>query len=191
MRHDHVLNGSFPRSRVSEHRTMLALVVPVLFFLLVPCRCFVVAFILMRSHRTHSHVCFQCFCMCHLAHPCASKTRRRTTDRILHSPWTNHERMNQNHDIYLTERDGKFTRMQCFWINLKSAQDKGSAFWQTRSNASILDNSVPADCLDKVVHTKSEEVRYRKIHLSSRPPPKSYPPECLASSTRRARSTWR
>ena len=99
--------------------------------------------------------------------------------------------MNQNHDIYLTERDGKFTRMQCFWINLKSAQDKGSAVWQTRSNASILDNSVPADCLQKVVHTKSEEVRYRKIHLSSRPPPKSYPPECLASSTRRARSTWR
>ena len=32
-----------------------------------------------------------------------------------------------------------------FWISLKSAQEKGLAFWQTRSNAIIPDNSVPAD----------------------------------------------
>ena len=35
------------------------------------------------------------------------------------------------------------------WINLKSAQDRGLAFWQTHFNAIILDNPVPADCLEK------------------------------------------
>ena len=34
------------------------------------------------------------------------------------------------------------------WINLRNAQDKGLAFWQTRSNAVILHDSVPADCLE-------------------------------------------
>ena len=41
------------------------------------------------------------------------------------------------------------------WINLRSAQDEGLAFWQTRSNAIILHNSVPADCLEKVVNAKN------------------------------------
>ena len=59
-----------------------------------------------------------------------------------------------------------------FWISLKNAPDKGFAFWQTRSNDSILHNSVPADCLEKVVHTQTEEILHQKIHLSPRLPPK-------------------
>ena len=43
-------------------------------------------------------------------------------------------------------------------------------FWQTRSDAIILDNSVPADCLEKVVDVKTEEIQYQKIHLSPRLP---------------------
>ena len=58
------------------------------------------------------------------------------------------------------------------WINLQSAQDRGLAFWQTHSNASILDNSVPADCLQKVVRTKNEEILTEKIRLSPRLPRK-------------------
>ena len=59
-----------------------------------------------------------------------------------------------------------------YWINLTSAQEKGLAFWQTRSNAMVLDNPVPADCLQKVAPTKTEEILCRKIHLSPSLPPK-------------------
>ena len=43
----------------------------------------------------------------------------------------------------------KVSQITVFWINLKSAQDRGLAFWQTHFHAIILDNSVPADCLEK------------------------------------------
>ena len=48
-----------------------------------------------------------------------------------------------------------------YWINLKNAQEKGLAFWQTRSNAVILHDSVPADGLGKVVSTRTEEILYQ------------------------------
>ena len=35
-----------------------------------------------------------------------------------------------------------------------------------------LDNSVPADCLEEVVHPKTEEILYHKMHFSARLPPK-------------------
>ena len=59
-----------------------------------------------------------------------------------------------------------------YWINLKSAQDRGLVIWQTNSNGIILDDSVPADSLEKVVHDRKGEVMYQKIRLSPRPPPK-------------------
>ena len=58
------------------------------------------------------------------------------------------------------------------WINLKSTQNRRLVFWQTNSNAIILDNSVPADCLAKVVHYKTREILHQQIHLSPHPPPK-------------------
>ena len=59
-----------------------------------------------------------------------------------------------------------------YWINLKSAQDRGLIFWRTNSNTIILDDSVPAHCLQKVVNHKTGDILYQKIRLSSRPPPK-------------------
>ena len=59
-----------------------------------------------------------------------------------------------------------------YWINLKSAQDRGLVIWQTNSNGIILDDSVPADSLEKVVHDRKGGVMYQKICLSLRPPPK-------------------
>ena len=35
------------------------------------------------------------------------------------------------------------------WVNLGKAQDKGLQFWQTRSRAIILHDSVPVDCIQK------------------------------------------
>ena len=45
-------------------------------------------------------------------------------------------------------------------------------FWRTTSNAVILDNSVPADCLEKEECYRTGEVLYQKIRLSPRLPPK-------------------
>ena len=59
-----------------------------------------------------------------------------------------------------------------YWINLKSAQDRGLKFWRTNSNAVILDDFVPADCHGKVVNHKTADILYQKIRLSPRPPPK-------------------
>ena len=54
----------------------------------------------------------------------------------------------------------------------KIAQESGLAFWQTRSNAVILHESVPDVCLEQVVNTKTEEILYQEASLSPHPPPR-------------------
>ena len=49
---------------------------------------------------------------------------------------------------------------------------KGLTFYQTRSNTIILQGSLPAYCLPKVVRLKTGEVLYERPYLSPRPPPK-------------------
>ena len=45
---------------------------------------------------------------------------------------------------------------------------KGLKFYQTRSNAIILNETLPAYCIPKVVRTENEEVIYEKsIHVTS------------------------
>ena len=45
-------------------------------------------------------------------------------------------------------------------------------FYQTRSNAIILQETLPAYCIPKVVRLKIGEVLYEKAYMSPRPPPK-------------------
>ena len=45
-------------------------------------------------------------------------------------------------------------------------------FYQTRSNAIILQGTLPAYCIPKVVRLKTGEVLYEKAYMSPRPPPK-------------------
>ena len=49
---------------------------------------------------------------------------------------------------------------------------KGLTFYQTRSNAIILQGSLPAYCIPKDVRLKTGEVLYEKTYMSPRPPPK-------------------
>ena len=63
--------------------------------------------------------------------------------------------------------------------NLNIAQGEGLAFWQTPANAVVLCDAVPADCLGKVVHTKTEEILHQKIHCSPRLSRTNYPQTCL------------
>ena len=46
------------------------------------------------------------------------------------------------------------------------------AFYQTRSNAIILQGILPAYCIPKVERLKTGEVLHEKAYMSPRPPPK-------------------
>ena len=73
--------------------------------------------------------------------------------RHLHSAWKKHQ-------------DG------VFWVGIDLAIREGLTFYQTRSNAIILQGILPAYCISKVVRVKTGEVLYEKVYMSPRPPPK-------------------
>ena len=57
-----------------------------------------------------------------------------------------------------------------FWFDI--AIREGLTFYQTRSNAIILQGTLPAYCIPKVERLKTGEVLYERRYLSPRPPPK-------------------
>ena len=65
----------------------------------------------------------------------------------------------------------KNTQDAACWINFVRAQDKGIRFWQTRSQAEIVHNSVPTDCIDKVISQKGERTLFDRLS-TPRPAPK-------------------
>ena len=59
-----------------------------------------------------------------------------------------------------------------FWVDIYLAIKEGLTFYQTRSNAIILQVTLPAYCFPKVERLKTGEVLYEKSYMSPRPPPK-------------------
>ena len=59
-----------------------------------------------------------------------------------------------------------------YWVDIQLAQRKGLKFYQTRSNAIIFYDTLPAYCILKVVVMKSEEIICQKVYVSPRPPTK-------------------
>ena len=59
-----------------------------------------------------------------------------------------------------------------FWVSINLAIEKGLKFHQTRSNDIILQATLPAYCIPKVVRMETGEVTYEKVYMSPRPPPK-------------------
>ena len=59
-----------------------------------------------------------------------------------------------------------------YWVDRQLAQRKGLKFYQTRSNAIILYETLPAYCIPTVVVMESGEIIYEKVYVSPRPPPK-------------------
>ena len=59
-----------------------------------------------------------------------------------------------------------------YWVDINLAIQKGLTFSQTRSNAIILQETLPTYCIPKVVRLKTGEVLYEKAYMSPRPPPK-------------------
>ena len=67
---------------------------------------------------------------------------------------------------------GRNIKTRHFWVDIDLAIRKGLTFYQTRSNAIILQGTLPAYCVPKVVRLKTGEVLYVKSYMSPRPPPK-------------------
>ena len=59
-----------------------------------------------------------------------------------------------------------------YWVDINLAIRKGLTFYQTRSNAIMLQETLPAHCIPKVVRMETGEVLYEKAYMSPRPPPK-------------------
>ena len=58
-----------------------------------------------------------------------------------------------------------------YWVEKQLAQRKGLKFYQRRSNAVILYDTVPAYCISTALVMKSQEIIYQKVYVSPRPPP--------------------
>ena len=59
-----------------------------------------------------------------------------------------------------------------YWVDINLALKKGLKFYQTRSNANIINETLPAYCIPKVVRMENGEVIYDKVYMSLRLPPK-------------------
>ena len=73
--------------------------------------------------------------------------------RYMHSAWKRHEDA-------------------VFWVDIDLGIKEGLAFYQTRSNAIILQGTLPAHCILKVERLKTGEKFYGRQYLSPLPPPK-------------------
>ena len=62
--------------------------------------------------------------------------------------------------------------MRYFWVDIDLGIREGLKFYQTRSNAIILQGTLPAHCIVKVERLKNGEKLYERRYLSPRPPPK-------------------
>ena len=59
-----------------------------------------------------------------------------------------------------------------FWVDIDLAIREGLTFYQTRSNAIILQGTLPAHCIVRVERLRTGKKLYERQYLSLRPPPK-------------------
>ena len=56
-----------------------------------------------------------------------------------------------------------------YWVDINLALKKGLKFYQTRSNAIILHETLLAYCIPKVIRMETGEVKNQKVYASPRP----------------------
>ena len=59
-----------------------------------------------------------------------------------------------------------------YWVDIRLVQKKGFKFYQTRSNAIILYDTLPAFCIPKAIKMETGEIKNEKVYAFPRPPPK-------------------
>ena len=93
--------------------------------------------------------------------------------------------MNKNHKdpqeidftkprLALYKRKWKRHHDTVYWVDIQLAQDRGFKFYQTRCNAIIHDDTLPAYYIPKVVVMESGEILYEKVFVSPRFLPKIF-----------------
>ena len=68
-------------------------------------------------------------------------------------------------------KHGRNIKIRCIGVDTNLAIEKGLKFYQTRSNAVILQETFPAYCIPKVVRMETGEVIFEKVYASPRPHP--------------------
>ena len=71
-----------------------------------------------------------------------------------------------------TQKTWKKHQNTVYRVDIKLAQKKGLKFYQMRSNAIILHETLPAYCIPKVFRMETGEIIYEKVYVSPRLPPK-------------------
>ena len=70
------------------------------------------------------------------------------------------------------QKNGRIFKTRCVGSTIKAAQKKRFKFYQTRSNAIILCDTLPAYCTPKAIMMGSGEVIHEKVYASPRTLPK-------------------
>ena len=68
-----------------------------------------------------------------------------------------------------TKNTWKRCQNTVFWCNLKLAQQRGLQFYQTRSNAVILYDTLPAEFIEKAICVKTKDQLYQRESVILRP----------------------
>ena len=104
------------------------------------------------------------------------KAQERKTSGILRCSepdgrWTwygwNSTRSDETKDRAIQE-DLETPSKYVFWCNSKLAQEKGLQFYQTRSHAVVLHNTLPAACIEEAVCMKTQDEIYPKVRATCR-----------------------
>ena len=107
-----------------------------------------------------------------------NSSKRQTVFFLPIDPWDKEHKDPEKIDLNVPRRaqylHNAWKRHQdaVFWVDINLAIRKGLTFYQTRSNAIILQGILPAYCIPKVVRLKTGEVLYEKVYMSPRSPPK-------------------
>ena len=73
-----------------------------------------------------------------------------------------------NARIALCKNNWKPLQDTAYWCNLMLAQEGGLQFYQTRSHAVILYDTLPAECIEKAICMKTEEQLYHRESVRPR-----------------------
>ena len=70
--------------------------------------------------------------------------------------------LNEPRLAWYTQKKWKKRQNTVYWVDIKLAQQKGFKFYQTRSNAVILYDTLPAYCIPKAIMMGTGEIKTRK-----------------------------
>ena len=107
-----------------------------------------------------------------------NSSKRQTVFLLLFDPRDRGHKVHEKIDLNVPRRAQylhsawKKHQDAVYWVDIEFAIRKGiNILYQTRSNGIILQGTLPAFCIPKVVRLKTGEVLYEKAYRSPRPPP--------------------